>query len=229
MREKRNTLFRLLFIIGCFIVIGYSCHKDQDDPNIVKDIDGNIYHTVSIGNQVWMVENLKTTRYNDGTAIPNVTDSTAWSKLSTPAYCWYNNDAASYKATYGALYNWYAVNTQKLCPKGWHVPTKTELDNLTNYLGGINIAGGKMKEAGTAHWQSPNSYATNESGFTGLPGGVMMPLGRCRSLGQQGYFWSSTDFDSIRAWEYNVDFESSAIFVFNPGKQGGVSVRCLKD
>ena len=173
MRKIRNTWFRLLFIIGCFIAIVYSCHKDPDDPNIVKDIDGNIYHTVTIGNQVWMVENLKTTRYNDGTAIPNVTDSSVWSKLSTPAYCWYNNDASSYKATYGALYNWYAVNVQKLCPKGWHVASNAEFYALNSFLDGEC---GKLKEAGTIHWYSPNKGATNETGFTALPGGGHVPM-----------------------------------------------------
>ena len=110
-------------------------------PNVV-DIDGNVYHTVTIGTQVWMVENLKTTKYNDGTAIPLVTDNTAWGALTTPGYCWYNNDSATYKNTYGALYNWYAVNTGKLAPTGWHVPTDSEWTVLTTYLGGQSVAGG---------------------------------------------------------------------------------------
>ena len=110
-------------------------------PNVV-DIDGNVYHTVTIGTQVWMVENLKTTRYNDGTAIPLVTDGTAWAALTTPGYCWYNNDSATYKNTYGALYNWYAVNTGKLAPTGWHVPTDSEWTVLTTYLGGESLQAG---------------------------------------------------------------------------------------
>ena len=114
--------------------------------------------------------NLKTTKYNDGTSIPNVTNDTSWSNLTTGAYCWYNNDV-SYKNPYGALYNWYAVNTGKLAPKGWHVPSDAEWTTLITYLGGESIAGGKLKEAGTTHWLSPNTEATNSTGFSALPGG----------------------------------------------------------
>ena len=123
---------------------------------VVQDIDGNNYLTVTIGTQIWMAENLRTTKYNDGTAIPLVTDNTTWANLTTPAYCWYNNDAKTNGSTYGALYNWYSVNTKKLCPTGWHVPNDTEWTTLTTYLGGTAVAGGKLKETGTAHWYSPN-------------------------------------------------------------------------
>ena len=117
------------------IIMLVSCSK-KDDPNntvnTVTDKDDNVYHTVTIGTQTWMAENLKTTKYNDGTAIPLVTDSTAWTSLLTPAYCWYNYDATTYKNTYGALYNWYAVNTGKLAPIGWHVATDAEWTTLTD-------------------------------------------------------------------------------------------------
>jgi len=122
-----------------------SCKKKDNNnptPSTVTDIDGNVYHIVAIGTQVWMAENLKTTKYNDGTFIPLVTDSTAWGNLSTPGYCWYNNDAATYKNTYGALYNWFTVNTGKLSPKGWHIPSDTEWETLITYLGGESLAGG---------------------------------------------------------------------------------------
>ena len=118
----------------------------------VTDDDGNVYHSVTIGTQVWMVENLKTTKYNDGTSIPLVTDATDWHNLLTPGYCWNNNDEATYKATYGALYNWYTVNTGNLCPTGWHVPGDAEWTTLTTYLGGEDVAGGKLKEVGITHW-----------------------------------------------------------------------------
>ena len=137
---------------------------------LVTDIDGNVYQTVTIGTQVWMVENLKTTRYIDGTAIPLDTNSSTWGGLTTPGYCWYN-DSAIYGNTYGALYNWYAVNTGKLAPAGWHVPTDSEWTVLTTYLGGETVAGGKLKDTGTTYWQSPNTGATNASGFLALPGG----------------------------------------------------------
>ena len=135
-------------------MLSSSCSKKSDSSNTptattVSDADGYVYHTVTIGAQVWMVENLKTTKYNDGTAIPLVTDSTAWAILTIPGYCWYNNDAVTYKATYGALYNWYAVNTGKLAPKGWHVPADAEWTKLITFLGGEDVAGGKMKSTGT--------------------------------------------------------------------------------
>jgi uncharacterized protein (TIGR02145 family) len=149
----------------------------------VKDIDNNRYEIETIGSQTWMAENLKTTRYNDGSAIPLIADDdTAWGTASTnkaPAYTWYGNDVSNL-ITYGALYNWYAIDmllngSKNVCPTGWHVPTDVEWTTLTNYLGGTGLAGGKMKEAGLAHWTSPNSGATNESGFAGLPSGYRSP------------------------------------------------------
>ncbi|MBN2275562.1 MAG: T9SS type A sorting domain-containing protein [Bacteroidales bacterium] len=130
----------------------------------VQDAEGNLYSTVKIGNQVWMGENLRTTLYRNHEAIPLVTGNTAWTNLTTPAYCWYDNDDAN--KIYGALYNWYTVNTGNLCPAGWHVPTDEEMTTLINYLGAPYIAGGKLKEAGIAHWCTPNAGSTNESGFT---------------------------------------------------------------
>ena len=134
------------------------------------DFDGNNYPVGQIGTQIWMVENLKTTRYNDGTDILSITDNTTWENLITPGYCFYNNGVVN-KNTYGALYNWYAVNTGKLAPKGWHVPTNDEYTTLITFLGGESVASSKLKESGTSHWQSPNTEATNQSGFTALPGG----------------------------------------------------------
>ncbi|MCB9001260.1 MAG: fibrobacter succinogenes major paralogous domain-containing protein [Bacteroidales bacterium] len=162
----------------------------------VTDIDGNTYITVTIGNQVWMAENLKTTHYNDGTAIPNVTDGNEWAALTTGAYCWYSN-ATAYKDTYGALYNWYAVNTGKLAPTGWHVATDAEWTTLTTYLGGESVAGGKLKETDTTHWASPNTGATNETGFTALPGGYRGRGGAFGGIGGYGYWWSATEFEYL--------------------------------
>ena len=168
-----------------------SSKKEENNSTTVTDIDGNVYHTVKIGAQTWMVENLRTTRYNDGTAIPLVTGNTAWGSLTTPGYCWYNNDQATYGSTYGALYNWYAVNRGKLCPTGWHVATDAEWTQLTDYLGGVWVAGGKMKEAGLSHWESPNEGATNSSGFTALPGGHRISAGSFYLLALHALFWSS--------------------------------------
>ena len=147
----------------------------------ITDVDNNLYNTVKIGTQVWMAENLKTTKYNDGTSIPNVTDNTVWSALITGAYCDYNN-TPSISTTYGRMYNGYSVDNniatkvasnggKNVCPTGWHVPSNAEWITLTSYLGGESVAGGKLKETGTMHWLTPNSGATNESGFTALAGG----------------------------------------------------------
>ncbi|MDP3003129.1 MAG: fibrobacter succinogenes major paralogous domain-containing protein [Bacteroidales bacterium] len=195
----------------------------------VTDIDGNVYNTVTIGTQVWMKENLKTIKYNDGTAIPLVTDGAAWVALSTPGYCWYNNDAATYKATFGALYNWYTVNTGKLCPSGWHVPSDAELTTLTTYLGGEIVAGGKLKETGTTHWLSPNTGATNESGFTALPGSNRTEIGTFYSFGYNGNWWSSTVYSTTDAWYRNMNYSYSDVYRNYYPKIHGFSVRCLRD
>jgi uncharacterized protein (TIGR02145 family) len=192
----------------------------------LTDIDGNVYSTVTIGTQTWMAENLKTTKYNDDTAVPNVTDETEWANLTTGAYCWYDNNASAYKATYGALYNWYAINTGKLCPTGWHVPSDAEWLTLENYLGGEDVAGGKLKEAGTTHWLSPNTGATNETGFTGLPGGFRWDWGtEFWPIGQSGFWWLATE-----PYAWHLDTGGTIILGVDilPEKIGA-SVRCLKN
>lgn len=194
----------------------------------VTDIDGNVYNTVTIGTQCWMVENLKTTKYNDGTSIPNITDYTAWSGLATGAWCYYNNDANSY-ATYGRQYNWYAVNTSKLAPIGWHVPSDAEWVILINYLGGASVAGGTMKESGTNHWVFPNTGATNSSGFSGLPGGHRFVDGSFDYSGTDVYFWATTDSTTDFAFNRrlnNTNGNASRNYVY---KKVGDYVRCIKD
>lgn len=222
-----NTLL-LLIVIACFT----GCKKDvesvQKDLLTVTDIDGNVYQTVTISTQVWMASNLKTTKYKDGIAIPLVTDGTAWSNLSTPGYCWYNNDAATNKSTYGALYNGYTVNTGKLCPTGWHVPSDAEWTDLTTYLGGEAVAGGKLKEAGTIHWNNPNSGATNTTGFTALPSGYRNYDDPFGTIGNGGYWWSSSE-DAINAWNRYVSSSSSDVYRNDYSKRNGFSVRCVKD
>jgi len=204
--------------------------SQAQDISTVTDIDGNTYQTVTIDTRIWMVENLKTTKYNDGTAIPLVaTDNIAWSNLTEPGYCWYNNNQAMYGNTYGALYNWYAVNTGKLCPTGWHVPTDNEWIILTNYLGGESIAGGKLKETDTTHWNSPNTGATNETGFTALPGGYRSVDGNFYYIGFDGYFWSATELGVNYAWYQEVMFYNSGFRLLNGLKRNGFSVRCLRD
>lgn len=192
----------------------------------VTDIDGNVYSTVTIGSQVWLGQNLKTTKYNDGTSIPLVTDNYTWSTFLTPAYSWYNNDIGN-KNPYGALYNWYAINTGKLCPLGWHVPTDAEWTALNDNLGGENIAGGKLKEVGTVHWQNPNTGATNETNFTGLPGGKRLNNG-FYDIGEYGNFWSSTEYQGFVLYRNIINYGENTNKI-GTDKQSGFSVRCLCD
>jgi len=192
------------------------------------DGDGNTYNTVTIGSQVWMTSNLNTSKYNDGTtAIPNVTDPSAWAGLSTGAYCDYDNTPSN-STTYGKLYNWYAVNTAKLCPTGWHVPTDTEWTTLTDYLGGLSVAGGKLKEAGTAHWPTPNTGATNEVGFTALPGGYRATNGTFFDIGYYGHWWSSPELNTNSAWYRTMHYNLSDVSRYSTNQTFGFSVRCLR-
>lgn len=194
----------------------------------LTDIDGNVYNTVTIGTQCWMVENLKTTRYNDGTTISNVTDNTAWGILTTGAWCYYNNDVTN-NTTYGKLYNWYAVNTAKLAPTGWHIPTLDEWGTLINYLGGESVAGGKMK-AISILWDGSNSGATNISGFTGLPAGFRQYHGSYYEEGYTGNHWSSSnDPNSNGAWFITLFYNTYETWDYIGSKNKGLSVRCVKD
>ena len=195
----------------------------------ITDADGNIYHAVTIGTQTWMVENLKTTRYNDGTPIPLDTNTNTWGYLTTGAYCWYNNDSASNKNTYGALYNWYAVNTGKLAPTGWHVPSDSEWETLGNYLGGDSVAGGPLKESGTAHWLSPNTGATNSSDFSALPGGEHHGNGVFYNVGYDGFWWSSTAYSATGSWARYIICHFAGVYSWYVNNADGFSVRCVKD
>lgn len=214
----------LLFSIIVFYMGATSCKTNK-----LQDIEGNEYRTVTIGTQVWMAENLKTTKFNDGTSIPMVSDNEAWVKISTPAYSWYNNDSIANKKTYGALYNWYAVSTNKLCPAGWHVPTDGEWQTLTLFLDGFYTAGGKMKEKGTEHWKSPNIDGTNESGFTALPAGYRSLQGIFNYIGIACYWWSSTPYNESSVIFWNIRYRLGYIYKFRSENFCGFSVRCMKD
>lgn len=195
----------------------------------LSDVDGNTYKTIQIGTQLWMAENLKTTKYKDVTGIPLVTDNATWGTLTTPGYCWFNNDETIFKSPYGALYNWFTVNTGKLCPAGWHIPTNAEWTTLTTYLGGESVAGGKLKETGTNHWKGPNTGATNETGFTSIPSGDRVGGGMFLDVGAAGYWWSSTEYLTSLAWFRYMAFDRSDTGSMYPDKHFGYSVRCLKD
>jgi uncharacterized protein (TIGR02145 family) len=193
----------------------------------VADIEGQIYQTVLIGSQFWMAENLRTASYANGDPIANVTDNTAWAQLSTGAWCHYENNTVN-DAIYGKLYNCYpTVDPRGLCPVGWHVPTDAEWTVLRDYLGGELVAGGKMKS--TTGWDAPNTGATNESGFSGLPGGGRYYDGAFNYIGDDGIWWSSTEYNTNDAWSrlltYNYGYVSRNLNF----KVSGFSVRCLRD
>ena len=158
-----------------------------------------------------------------------VDNNADWSQLATGAYCWYNNDYETFKTIYGALYNWYAVNSGKLCPKGWHVPGDAEWTTLTTFLGGTSMAGGKMKETGTAQWSSPNTGATNESGFSGFPGGYRDTGGTFGGIYYYGYWWSSTEYTASNAWSRRLSYDYVDVSRLYYGKKSGFSIRCLRD
>jgi uncharacterized protein (TIGR02145 family) len=202
----------------------------RGETGTISDSDGNTYSTIVIGSQTWMTENLKTTKYKDGsTAIPNITDNTVWSNLITPGYCWYNNSESTYKNNYGALYNGYAVSTENLCPTGWHVPSNIEWTTLTDYLGGESVAGDKLKEAGTIHWINDNVTATNETGFLSLPGGERDLNGEFSSNGSEGIWWGSTKYDADNLWYRGMYYNESGVGGGYDPEKRGLSVRCLKD
>jgi uncharacterized protein (TIGR02145 family) len=202
--------------------------------NKLIDIDGNSYKTVVIGNQEWMMENLRTSRYNNGDQIPNDVSNSAWAALNTGAYCWYDNDKNTYEYTYGKLYNWFAVvDGRKLCPVGWHVPTESEWMTLITLYGGELVAGGKLKEVGTTHWSSPNTGATNQSGFTGIPGSGRSFNGSFLTsslgVGNLGFWWTRSLDGTLDAFARALYSTSESVGSFLEDRRGGLSVRCLKD
>ena len=203
-------------------------------PAMVMDIDGNEYSTVEIGSQCWMVENLKVERYRDGSNIPTGLSDDAWDATTSGAFAVYGN-LASNKATYGLLYNWFAVaDARGLCPAGWHVATDGEWTELTDHLGGTSFAGGAMKTTGTictgtGLWLAPNTAATNSSGFSALPGGSRIsPSGFLFQWGR-GNWWSSSLLNARFAWNRTLDYESGGVSRDVGVLEAGLSVRCIRD
>jgi uncharacterized protein (TIGR02145 family) len=233
---------RLTVIIAYIAVIYSSCSKGDDKLSLtplfnpavtygtLTDQDNVTYKTVNIGTQTWMAENLRTTKYNDGTSIPNITEDTEWIGLSTGAYCNYNNTTSEDTITAnGRLYNFYAVETNKLCPQGWHVPTDAEWKILIDYSGGNEYAGKKLKERGYTHWQYVvNIDGQNNYGFTALPCGNRDS--NYQAFGISGNWWSTTEFEYFSAWySILISFYSDCIFRNIGPKASGKSVRCLKN
>jgi uncharacterized protein (TIGR02145 family) len=196
----------------------------------ISDIEDNYYYTIQIGTQEWMAENLRSTKLNDGgQLIPSPASPAHWLALSdTTIYRW-PNDNIAYKERYGALYNWKTVETGKLCPVGWHVPSNNEWEILTHYLGGASIAGGKLKTVGSIDWNNPNLGATNEVGFTALPAGYITSGGSPFSFKNTGIWWSTSSALPSMAWFRSVRYDNEVITKNYYSKKGGLSIRCVKD
>jgi uncharacterized protein (TIGR02145 family) len=245
MKNKNKTWIYPIMIMGFVFILTYACKKDDTNNNTsniadlvfneslvygtIKDYDNNVYKTIKIGTQTWMAENLRTTHYANGKAIPEVIINESWATIKTGAYSNYNNDI-NYFTKLGNLYNFYAVfDTSKLCPIGWHVPTDIEWSTLSSYLGGDSIAGGKLKEAGLTHWNSPNTNATNLSGFTAVPNSFRDFTGAFFSLhNNYGYWWSSSKSGS-NAYYRSILYDESKMGKQSENLNVGFSVRCLRD
>ncbi|OQA92887.1 MAG: hypothetical protein BWY27_00148 [Bacteroidetes bacterium ADurb.Bin234] len=235
MKTKTRFLIYPLLIIGVFLVFASSCEKEkekekeeekEDIGSFTDTRDGNIYKTVKIGNQIWMAENL---RY-----LPSVVGPETYS-FTIPYYYVYGYNGTDVNAakktanytTYGVLYNWTAACSS--CPSGWHLPTDAEWTELTDYLGGDSVAGGKLKETDTTHWKSPNTGATNETGFTALPGGSLINNGTFFHIGIGAHWWSATENSANYAWSRDMSSSNSVLYNWYEFKRGGFSVRCVKD
>lgn len=219
---KRIKGFLYTFsILGLIVILTTNCKKDDnnnDNESVIKDFDGNIYHSVKIGTQTWMVENLKVTHFRNGDPIPNVTIDDVWQNLSIPAYCDLDN-SANLSMTYGRLYNWLAVtDSRELAPRGWHIASDEEWMTLIE-----GVSSGSLKEAGTMHWNSPNEGATNETGFTALPGGHRTSDGFSQ-LQSFGHWWTSSSSTIIWYMSYNTNFVSDEYTLATDGN----SVRCIQ-
>ncbi len=233
-QQQMTTTTRNLRIVRSSItptsVIEFISDDNPNPPSdTIWDVQGNVYNTIVIGNQTWTTGNLRSTLLNDGTEIPLVTDNSTWSSLTTPGYCWYNNDPAVLD-DYGPLYNWFTVETAKLCPRGWHIPNNAEWTELINYLGGLGLASFKMKETGTNYWSSPNEGATNESGFSARGSGRREYYdGQFGFLNRTAYWWSNTQYDTELSYALYLSDVNTNVESYYFDKAYGFSVRCIKD
>lgn len=249
---KRAYKIYTLIILATLFLFVFSCKKDEEEnknqttPTSITDVDGNVYQTVKIGTQVWMKENLKVTKFNDGTVIPFVSDSAAWTVLTSPGYCWQSNDVAN-KNIYGGLYNWYAVNTGKLAPTGWHIASDSEWTTLENYLisNGYNYdgttSGNKYAKslASNSGWTTDTTIGSvgntdfpskrNAVGFTGLPAGNRSYTGTFYYKEGGAFWWTTTEGDSIKAYYKFILYNKANVTTNNHFKKFGFTIRCIKD
>lgn len=230
----KNSYFKIVILLLALVTVSCSNEESKGIHTVNSKSEVTLRpvvpmqaNEVAIGTQVWMTKNLNVTRYRNGDLIPQVTDLNEWASLTTGAWCYYENDSNNGKV-YGKLYNWYAVNDpRRLAPQGYHVPSDTEWETLITFLGGMTVAGGRLKA--TTRWTSPNTGASNSTGFTGLPGGFRRFFGYFNSVGIEGQWWSSTEFDSDNAYFRSLEYTSQYMFRDGDYKIGGLSVRCIKD
>jgi uncharacterized protein (TIGR02145 family) len=238
MKLLLRSIASWFLLLSQFLILTCSCDVPEYGPNPdytgqaghIADIEGNVYNTMGIGSQIWMVENLNTTKLNDGTHITPVLDDSLWNRIKSPGYCWYNNDSLANRKIYGALYNFYTVETGLLCPTGWHVPDKSEWKTLSTFLGGDDIAGGKLKDYYTSYWQGTNRCIVNNFGFSALPGGKRRSItGIFDEIGVRGYWWTCASEDGNFANSRSMSNSSLKLDIFVSNKKNGYSIRCIKD
>ncbi len=236
--NKKKVIYLVIALllgvsISSFVSISNSQKRNKDT---VKDIDGNIYKTVKIGEQIWMAENLKVTKYNDGTELPLVTDNKVWASnynngATNPMMCYYDNDISN-TSNYGALYNWYAVSNstnggKNICPTGWHVPSDVEWTALTDYIGGSKDTAKKLKS--TNGWKDGGN-GTDDYGFSGVPGGFRSRLGGFHSIHSDGSWWSSTTSNTSNSvLNRELNYYHDPVYSISSWKEKGYSVRCIQD
>jgi uncharacterized protein (TIGR02145 family) len=232
--KKRARDYYFFILIGLAFTL-ITCNKNDEEPSdpnkgTVQDVQGNSYPTIKIGDQWWMAENLNTTKFSTGEDIPNVTGAGEWVSSVNAAYCNANNDTAIAEV-YGRLYNWYAATDgRKICPNDWHVPSDNDWVALTQFLGGEEVAGGKLKQTGTELWSSPNADATNESGFNAIPGGVRnSTAGIFVGIGINASWWSVTQHNTDNAFTWGITSVNGIMSNYFLDKNTGSSIRCVKD
>lgn len=226
MKNFKKNLVKTLALV--FVLGGSLTLSAQKAGETVKDVDGNEYKTVVIGSQTWFAENLKTTKYASGKAIPNVTDKTKWVDCKSAAYCWYDNNSSN-KDEYGALYNWYVINTANICPNGWHVATDQDWTTLVNKIGGEEKAAAKLRETGTKHWKEEVEGASNEYGFNMLAGGFRDAYGNFTWQTIDAGYWTATGKTPSYAWNRTAFYYDQHINRHEIQKCFGYSVRCVKN
>ncbi len=242
-----NYFSRISLYFGLLLVFFVSCKENKKpSQNIqintedvktpfqksgtISDVDGNVYRYIEMcDGKEWLIENLTVSKYRNGDDIPQVQDPAEWATLTTGAWCYYLNDS-SYGTVFGKLYNWYAVNDSRgIAPQGWRVAAKEDWKELTDCLGGDNVAGGKLKEIGSSHWMTPNVGAVNTSGFSALPGGGRSSKGDFTMVDNLGIYWTETNYDELQAWIRHLSYSNTYVVEFYNDKRNGFSVRVVKE